>query len=834
MRFTALACLLSAAILSSASAQVISGRIVDKRSNPIEGATVTLVAKNKSETTLADGSFTIQAVAIISPYNTSRTLKSVLMSGSNLLFTNETPQMLKVELFDMSGKRCSDVFSRRYDVGSFSLPIANLISHRSANGLYIVRVTHGSRVSTHPFNPLCSFKSNAGTVQSGYTTLAQKLSTADTLKVSKTGFVTVALPLDSDINKAFGDIALDSENDLAIEIKVDSLLALMSDAEKIAQTSEVLVDAIGTDDVKNTGYGSVFNGGGCPFSNNKKETWAQQLDALHDAAKNSHLHIPILYGIDAVHGNGTIEGATVFPHNIGMGCTHDTALVAKMANVTAKECRAVGINLNFAPAISVVRNEKWGRSYEGYGETPEINSMMAEAYVRGLQGFGDMTRPDAMAACAKHFIGDGGTTDGVNGGETKLSEATLRAIHLPPYQAAVKVQVSAIMPSYNAWNNNGQTIRCTNSKQALTDMLKTELNWDGFCLSDWDAIPRALASTDNQVFYANNNVSAAINAGIDMAMIAKDYGLGVDPKAYITQYASAFSSLVSANTIPKNRLDDAVKRILRIKFRLNLFENAKSNSSLLAEFGSASHRAIARECVQKSLVLLKNENSALPLKKSEKIVVVGPWATKLGTQCGGWTISWQGSIDNPTIVGTTILDGIKEVGGSSNISYDESGNNLGGADKIVLVVGEGTYAETEGDHGFKNAAEYASCASCNEYKDQTMSILLANCPHADLIDKCKASGKPVVIVLISGRPLIITQEIAKCDAFVAAWLPGSEGAGVADVLYADKPFSGKLTHTWPKSLDQIPINTGTAYSDEPKGSGGDPLFPYGFGLTYAP
>lgn len=833
MRFTVIACMLIAVYLSAASAQTISGRVTDKRSNPIAGATVTLVAKNKTVLTEADGTFAIPVTAIISPYNTLHTSQTVLVSGAHLLFTNTVPQQIRVELFAMNGRRAGEVFNRQFEAGSFSLPLASLISQRSANGLYIVRVAQGNKVSVHPFNPLSAIQGAAVAASTMGAVVAKQLMTPDSLKVSKQDYVTFTRTIDSDISAVIDDIKLQLVNDpdIAVEKKVDSLLALMTDAEKVAQTSEVLVDVVSASDLTTNTYGSVFNGGGCPFSNNKKETWAQQLDELHAAAGNTRLKIPILYGIDAVHGNATIEGATVFPHNIGMGCTHDTALVSKMANITAKECRAVGINLNFAPAISVVRNEKWGRTYEGYGETPEINSMMAEAYVRGLQGYGDMSRPDAMAACAKHFIGDGGTAGGINGGETVLSEATVRAVHLPPYEAAVRMQVASIMPSYNAWNRNGQTIRCTNDKFALTTMLKEGLNWDGFCLSDWDAIPRALTSTDAGAFYFDNNVSAAINAGIDMAMISKIYTPGGAQK-YVQEYTASLTRVVTANTVAKTRLDDAVKRILRIKFRLNLFANAKSNSTLLAEFGSAAHRAVARECVQKSLVLLKNEANALPLKKSEKVVVVGPWANKLGAQCGGWTITWQGMNESPTIVGTTILNGLKEVGGASNVTYDENGENLAGADKIVLVVGEGAYAETEGDHGFKNSAEWTSCATCLEYKNETMSMNLADCPNYALIAKCKASGKPVVVVLLSGRPMMVTQEVEQSSAFVAAWLPGSEGAGVADVLYGDKKFTGKLTHTWPKTFDQIPINTGTAFGDEPKGSGGTPLFEYGYGLTF--
>jgi beta-glucosidase len=827
MRFRALLCTLIAVCIhvSTFAQSTISGRVIDNNSNPVSGAAVALKIKNQSVTTGTDGTFSlITSTAILSRYNNNNLQRALFLNGRNLLFTLKQRQTIRIEIFDMSGRRTGVPFSKIFPAGAWSLSLTSLMTRTNASSLHIVRVTTGNHSYTVPYNPVSGITATINESNRDQV-LAKQLETTDTLIITKEGFTTLLKTVDSDLTQELGDLALQPTVD--IEAKVESLLALMTVEEKIAQTTEALVNIISPDVEKEKNYGSVFNGGGCPFGSNTKETWSTELDKMHDAAAQSRLHIPILYGIDAVHGLGTVEGATVFPHNIGMGCAGDTALVARMANITAKECRALGINLNFGPAISVVRNERWGRSYEGYGETPEINSMMARAYIRGLQGYGDLTRPDAMAACAKHFIGDGGTTNGTNGGVTELSDATMRAIHLPPYKAAVEQGVASIMPSYNAWKRDGQEIRCTNDKYSLTEMLKTGLNWKGFCLSDWDAIPRAMPTTDAAHYYADNNVAAAINAGIDMAMIACDWT--AYDEGYINDYNAAFKRLVEAGTIPMSRLDDAARRILRVKFRLNLFENAKSDASLRAEFGSAAHREVARECVQKSLVLLKNEGNALPLQKSENIVVVGPWANKIGAQCGGWTISWQGAVDNESIVGTTILEGLQSVG--SNVTFDESGNNLANADKIVLIVGEAPYSETQGDHGLDEASG-ESCPNCYMYAEGKMSIFLKDCPNANLIEQCSASGKPVIIVLISGRPMIITDELAKCGAFVAAWLPGSEGGGVADVLFGDAPFSGKLTHTWPRSFDQIPINTGTAYSDEPKGSGGDPLFEYGYGLTY--
>ncbi len=417
MRLTTLSFILGMAFLTATvSAQTISGRVVDKNGTGIANASVALKIKGLSGNTDATGAFVLNGASVKTPGAAVGAHHTLQISGQNLVVNSAVPQFLKVELFDMSGKRTGAVFNRLFTTGTHTLKLSSLFTGYHADGLFIARITCGNEECTIPFNSLEHIggvlRKNTISQQSDHF-LAKTLATADTLIVTTTGYITATLPFDSDVNMNFGSITLlqVTDPDAVIEMKIDSLLQLMTIDEKIAQTAEVLVDIISTDDLKNNMYGSVFNGGGCPFPANTKETWATNLDAMHDAAKQTRLGIPILYGIDAVHGLATIEGATVFPHNIGMGCTGDTALVAKMANITARECRAVGINLNFGPAISVVRDERWGRSYEGYGETPEINSLMAAAYVRGLQGYGDMTRPDAVAACAKHFIGDGGTTD---------------------------------------------------------------------------------------------------------------------------------------------------------------------------------------------------------------------------------------------------------------------------------------------------------------------------------------------------------------------------------------------------------------------------------------
>ena len=358
------------------------------------------------------------------------------------------------------------------------------------------------------------------------------------------------------------------------------------------------------------------------------------------------------------------------------------------------------------------------------------------------------------------------------------------------------------MPSYHTWTRDGIDWKQTVDRFTLTTILKTELGFDGFCVSDWDAVLRACGG------YGETCVANAVNAGLDMAMVVGDTNC--------TNWISSIVAGVGDSSIPISRVNDAVKRILRVKFRLGLFDRPLSDATLRSNINSAENRAVARECVRKSLVLLKNEDKVLPLKKTEKIFVVGTWANSLGAQCGGWTISWQGALTSAGLKGQTILQGLQELGGA-NVTFDTNGTNAANAanaDKIVVVVGEKPYAEDNGDIKPTSTPDFSSCQ------------------NAGLIQTCFNSGKPVILVMITGRPLPVDTELPWCKAIVAAWLPGSEGGGVADVLFGDNDFIGKLSHTWPASAGQIPINAGPSYGDEPHGSGGDPLFPYGYGLKY--
>ena len=570
--------------------------------------------------------------------------------------------------------------------------------------------------------------------------------------------------------------------------QADTLLAKMTLDEKIGQMVQVDSGALkDTTDVQKYFLGSVLSGGSSdPADGNSAQSWLDSVTGFKNQALQTRLKIPLLYGIDAVHGHNNIDGATIFPHHIGMGAAHDPKLVERAERVTAEEVAGTGIRWAFAPCITVPQNERWGRTYEGYSDNPRLVSELGAAAVRGFQGKELSAEPTSMLACAKHFIGDGGTTNGVDQGDTICDEATLRKLYLPPYRAAIKAGVGSIMVSYSGWN--GQKMH--GNKYLITDVLKGELGFKGFLVSDWAAIDQI--SHDYK-----HDVEKSINAGLDMIMIP--YGPG--HKNNYVEFIQDLKELVAEGKVPQSRIDDAVRRILRIKFQMGLFENAATDPKLTAAIGSPEHRAVARECVRESLVLLKNENHVLPLSKQFKhLVVVGAAADDLGMQCGGWTIGWQGDHGNVTHGGTTILAAIRQaVSPGTQVTFSPDGSDVTNADAVIVVVGESPYAEGKGDR--KN--------------------LDVSSEDAELIAKAKASGTPVVTILLSGRPLILSSALADSSAFVAAWLPGTEGQGLTDVLFGDYKFTGKLPRAWPRSNEHIASN-----DDSEK-----PLFPFGFGLS---
>ncbi|GEM48737.1 glycoside hydrolase family 3 protein [Deinococcus cellulosilyticus] len=574
---------------------------------------------------------------------------------------------------------------------------------------------------------------------------------------------------------------------LPVEERVKDLLSRMTLEDKVGQMTQAERGNIkNLDDIGFYGFGSILSGGGSVPGENTPEGWANMIDAFQRKALEAPLKIPMLYGIDAVHGHNNVYGATIFPHNLGLGATRNPELVRKIGQATAAEVYATGIRWNFAPCVCVARDERWGRTYESYGEDPEIATAMT-TIIEGMQGdYGKGT----VLATAKHFVADGGTlldssTTGnysLDQGDARITEEELRKVHLPPYKAAIEKGVGSVMASFSSWNG----LKLHAHKYLLTDVLKNELGFKGFVISDWAGIDQI--SPDPA-----RNVREAINAGVDMVMEPNNYARFVDN----------LTAEIKNGNIPMSRIDDAVSRILTQKFKLGLFEQPFTDRSYFDQLGSQEHRDLARQAVRESLVLLKNEG-VLPIKKdTPKILVAGSNADDIGNQAGGWTISWQGK-SGDIIPGTTILQGIKNtVSANTKVDYVKwpEADEAKGYDFGVVVVGERPYAEGQGDK---------------------MDLGLGDGDRRAIQNVC--SAMKCVVVVVSGRPMILTDDLPRMNALVAAWLPGSEGQGVADVLFGDHNFTGKLPITWPRSMDQLPINVGDAKYD--------PLFAYGFGLKY--
>ncbi|GAB2285654.1 hypothetical protein Dimus_020095 [Dionaea muscipula] len=586
------------------------------------------------------------------------------------------------------------------------------------------------------------------------------------------------------------------------EKRIKDLLKRMTLAEKIGQMTQIERINATADVMKKYGIGSVLSGGGSvPKVNATAKDWVDMVNGIQNGALSTRLGIPMIYGIDAVHGNNNVYKATIFPHNIGLGATRDPDLVKRIGEATALEIRATGIPYTFAPCIAVCRDPRWGRCYESYSEDPKIVAEMTEI-IDGLQGqipskankgipyIGGRTK---VAGCAKHYVGDGGTTKGINENNTVIDWKGLLEIHMPGYPPAIKKGVATVMASYSSWNG----VKMHANHKLLTNYLKKKLKFKGFVISDWEGIDRITYPPHANYTYS---VQASILAGLDMIMV---------PYAY-QEFINTLTDLVTKKVIPIERIDDAVRRILRVKFALGLFEQPLADYSLAGELGSEAHRQLAREAVRKSLVLLKNgkpgEKPVLPLpKEASKILVAGAHADNLGYQCGGWTITWQGTSGNNYTTGTTILEAIRSaVGSSTEVVYKENPDSdfikSGQFSYAIVVVGEKPYAETMGD---------------------SLNLTIPDpCPKT--IETVCGSVK-CVVVLISGRPVVIEPHLEKMDALIAAWLPGSQGQGVTDVLFGDYGFTGKLSRTWFKRVDQLPMNFGDKDYD--------PLFPFGFGLT---
>lgn len=596
--------------------------------------------------------------------------------------------------------------------------------------------------------------------------------------------------------------------DTVMEAEIADLVARMSLAEKIGQMVQAELQTVTAEDIRTYHLGSVLNGGGSHPDNNKNATaadWLELADDFYNASMDTSdggQAIPIIWGTDAVHGHNNVKGATLFPHNIGLGAANNPELVKSIGAATAKEVAVTGIDWTFAPTIAVVRDDRWGRTYESYSEDPEIVRNFAGKMIEGLQGTANteaLFSEEHIIATAKHFIGDGGTDNGTNEGNNSATETDLLNIHAQGYYTALGAGAQTVMASFNLWQGN----KVHGSQYLLTHVLKQKMGFDGFVIGDWNGHGQVPGCT-------NSRCAKAINAGVDMIMVPYDW------KTFIENTTRD----VADGNIPVARINDAVTRILRVKKRAGLFTKGAPSTRSLANntnlLGASEHRALARQAVRESLVLLKNKNAILPLNRNINVLIAGDAANNLSKQTGGWTLSWQGTGNtNADFPGaTSIYQGIASVvtaaGGTATLSVNGSFSSA--PDVAIVVFGELPYAETNGD------------LAGLEYQPVTKSDLA-------LLNNLKQQNIPVVSIFLSGRPLWVNKELNASDAFVAAWLPGSEGAGIADVIFKkadgeiNYDFKGKLAHSWPNTSTQFLLNR----NDETYA----PLFPYGFGLTYA-
>jgi beta-glucosidase len=603
---------------------------------------------------------------------------------------------------------------------------------------------------------------------------------------------------------------------LPVPDRVADLMARLTLEEMIGQMTQVERNSISPAEVAQFFVGSVLSGGGGYPPDNTPLGWLKMIGEYQQAARQTRLGIPILYGVDAVHGHNNLYGAVIFPHNIGLGAARSPDLAYRIGRATAEEAAATGVHWNFFPTVAVPQDIRWGRTYEAYSEDAGLVSTLGAAYIRGLQGDG-LRAPAAVLATPKHFVGDGATTWGSTGvgpyagdawphagpppaqdfkidaGDVQVDEATLREVHLAPYVAALAAGAQIVMASFSSWRG----VKMHGSRYWLTDVLKGELGFRGFVVTDWGGLARVASD-----YY--QSVVTGINAGIDLNMVPQDF----------RRFVSTVKQAVENGDIALERIADAARRILAVKFRFGLFDRPFADPASLPPVGSAEHRQLAAEAVARSLVLLKNEGRALPFAKSLPLILVaGEGAHDIGLQCGGWTVEWLGG-RGPITPGTTLLEAVRAaVSPATRVEYDPAGcfpQLTGGsrspvtAEAGIVVVAEPPYAE-----GFGDRAD--------------LNLPAADC---EVIERMRPRCKQLAVILLSGRPLIVTEQLPLMDALVAAWLPGSEGQGVAAALFGDAPFTGKLPFAWPRTMEQIPWPAPGAGAEA-----AGPLFPFGHGLA---
>jgi beta-glucosidase len=734
------------------------GKVMTSGGQALNMATITYtnIAKRLSwDFSKSDGTFGGWGTQVIRPSQ----------QNSQITLLGACP--VTIDIFDLDGKKVGSVQNARLDKGTYSL---EPVTSRLSKSVYMLKIKAGSQVI---FSKLVNTGTKTNSSISYQLTssdiplvMAKKLADVDTVRIGKTGYTPVFKPIAA-YTDDIGTVTLTA---IDIEGQVNTIFGQMSSTEKCGQMC--MPPSLGG--VTSGPVGNSFGGGGA-LSGLTASSCANSIDNAQRSMATTARKVPLLVAYDFVHGASALPGAVIFPHNMGMGAIQDTLLIQKAFRVTAMEVRGCGCNWGFGPCIAVIRDDRWGRSYEGFCETPERTQIMARHAVLGIQTT-DLSLPSAYAACAKHFAGDGGTASGTDRGQTTGPDATARTIHLPGYTSAVAAGVATIMPSFSAWCDG---IRMHEHSALMTGWLKGTTGFNGFLVGDYDAAP----------------IPGGIDAGVDVPMNSGGSILG-----NITGIYSAHQA----------RFDDACKRVLRVKAwmgMLNLSSAYVTDSRLTQQVGSAAHRDVARACVRASMVLLKNANNVLPIPKTSAVDLWGTAGDNIGLQCGGWTVSWQGSSGTPTSGGTTIRAGMQALGGTVNFNANPSG--AGSSSYVVAVWSEEPYAETT----LPSISLTGSGKATASNGAVTSAVAAAH-----------AAGKKVIGILIAGRPMDITAVIANCDAFIWASLPGTEGRGVGEMLYADQgyKFTGKLPVTWPNSVNDEPIN---------QGDGKTGLFAYGFGLT---
>jgi beta-glucosidase len=752
-------------IYSSALAQSgdfsVSGRVVDPNHQPIANATITYtnIAQRLSwDFSTANGMFG-GPITIVHPGQHNA---AIMLSG-------EGP--VSIEVFTVNGRKVGSMHYAKLDKGNYEIePLA----YKLPQSVYILKIEAENYVT---FRKLITtgYRHYPSVVDEILTAdapvaLAKKSSIIDSIRVGKTGYMSAYVPIQSYIDYV-GDVVI---SPVDIEYRVDSIFALLSQTEKCAQLCMLAVPPGTQSQISSNSCGSIFGGGGA-LSGSSPSINASSTNTMQTGMMSTTHKIPILAACDFMHGASAYPGATMFPQNLALGAIQDTFLVQKAWRVTALEVRGGGCNWGFGPCIAVIRDDRWGRSYEGFCETPDRTQIMARHAVLGAQ-LTDLSNPLTYAACCEHFAGDGNTVNGVNPGITVGPDATARAINLPGYKAAVQVGIATIMPSFSKWCDG--TPMHTNAT-LMNGWLKSDpIGFKGFVVGDWEAAI----------------LPASIDSGLDVPMSATA-ALGI---------ISTINGFYSAH---QARIDDACKRVLRVKCWMNLFDPKQYmvNSALTVLVGCAAHRDVARQCVRASQVLLKNANNVLPIPKTATLAIWGQGGNDVGIQCGGWTVTWPGQTGSiPGGGGTSIRSACAAV--DNNVSFVSSPIAVGNSDYVLAVFSENPYVETS----FPNVI-----LTGNDATSTNQNVITQ-------VAAAHAAGKKVIGILIAGRVLDVSGVINNCDAFIWSCLPGTEGEGIADVLFGDYKFSGKLPVTWPDSSAQEPIN----YGDGQTG-----LFPYGFGLT---